>query len=382
MERGNVLVIGNSGVGKSTLINAVLGQEAAMTGWGTEGTTKELAIYESGEIPFRVIDTVGFEPSFFKGRRAVDAVRRWSRDCAKKGSEDNRINIIWFCVEGTTSKLFSKTVKSLARAVSIWRTVPVIAVITKSYSVPDRQRNVEMVQKAFATVKNINLKRIIPVVASTFVLNDSAYAPPDGIEELIDATNELMPEGLKAGEQDLAGFIVKRKKILAQSVVSAATAAGVTIGAAPVPFSDGLLLGPTEVAEINAIAGIYGINKKDGYKKFFESIVDAGAVGAAARLALSGLKAIPGINLAASALNAVVAGSVVALLGETSAYAFEQVYLGKKTLDDIDWIKKLIESKFSAQFIEKVNSAAMEIAKGKMDLPTAARTIVKVFLGK
>ena len=58
--KGNVLVIGNSGVGKSTLINAVLGEDRAVTGYGTEGTTKELAIYENRELPFRVIDSVGF----------------------------------------------------------------------------------------------------------------------------------------------------------------------------------------------------------------------------------------------------------------------------------------------------------------------------------
>ena len=46
MEKGNVLVIGNSGVGKSTLINAVLGEDVAKTGWGTNGTTDRLEIYE------------------------------------------------------------------------------------------------------------------------------------------------------------------------------------------------------------------------------------------------------------------------------------------------------------------------------------------------
>ena len=75
-DRGNVLVIGNSGVGKSTLINSVLGEDVAHTGFGTEGTTKRLEIYEADGIPFRVIDTVGFEPSWTKQLKAINSVRK------------------------------------------------------------------------------------------------------------------------------------------------------------------------------------------------------------------------------------------------------------------------------------------------------------------
>ena len=78
MDKANVLVIGNSGVGKSTLINAVLGEEVAKTGWGTRGTTAKLEIYEAANVPFRVIDSIGFEPGFAKEQRAVNAVQKWS----------------------------------------------------------------------------------------------------------------------------------------------------------------------------------------------------------------------------------------------------------------------------------------------------------------
>ena len=97
MNKGNVLVIGNSGVGKSTLINAVLGEQVAKTSWGTEGTTKELKIYEKERVPFRIIDTAGFEPSILKEMQAINAVKRWSRESTKEGKEDTAINIIWFC---------------------------------------------------------------------------------------------------------------------------------------------------------------------------------------------------------------------------------------------------------------------------------------------
>lgn len=49
--KGNVLVLGNPGVGKSTLINAVIGDTVAKTSFGTRGTTSELAVYESPTVP-------------------------------------------------------------------------------------------------------------------------------------------------------------------------------------------------------------------------------------------------------------------------------------------------------------------------------------------
>ena len=382
MERGNVLVIGNSGVGKSTLINAVLGEKKAETGWGSKGTTDKLTIYESENISFRIIDTVGFEPSFIRGNKAINVVRKWSKDSAKEGHEDNKINVIWFCVEGTSSKLFPKTLKDLLRATSIWKSVPMIVVITKSYSVPEREKNIAMVNDIFAKQKRYskNLRKIIPVVASTFVLNDSAYAAPEGITELIDSTNDIMPEGVKASEKDIGEFKLNRKRAMAHGVTGISTTAAVIVGAVPIPFPDALILTPMEVAMVNAIARIYGIKKNEESNQFFNSIIEVGTVGAAAKAVINALKAIPGINLGASALNAIIAGSIVAALGEGTIYVFEQVYLGEKSFTDIDWLKKVMESELSSQFIEKVKTI-IEKVNQDTDKDTIAQIIIDVFRG-
>lgn len=386
MERGNVLVIGNSGVGKSTLINAVLGENVAEASWGTHGTTQKLTIYESNEVPFRIIDTIGFEPSFIKEMQAINAVKKWSTNSAKKGNENSKINVIWFCVDGNSAKLFPKTILDFSRATSIWESVPIIVVITKSYSVPDRKQNIEMVSNAFANQKRYtrNLRKVIPVVASTYVLNDSAYAAPEGIIELIVATNELMPEGIKAGNEDIAIFNLKRKRALAHGVVGASTTAAVVIGAVPIPFADALLLTPIEIALVNGLSQIYGIGKNEESKLFFNSIVEVGTVGVAAKALIGALKAIPGIALGASVLNAIIAGSMVAALGEGSIYAFEQVSLGKKSLSDIVWVRKVIEEKFSPKLKETINIIVEQIAlnPNKKDIVGVITEAIKTLFSK
>jgi len=381
MEKGSVLVIGNSGVGKSTLINAVLGEDVAETNWGTEGTTKELKIYENDEVPFRVIDTVGFEPSFIKEFVAINAVRKWSKESAKKDGENKQISTIWFCVDGTSRKLFEKTVRDLSTATKMWESVPIVVVITKSYAIPERLENIEMVHNAFAKQKIVkNLKKVIPVVASTYTLNETAFAPPEGISELIDITNELMPEGIRAGRQDIDRFKLNRKRVMSHSVIGAATMGATVVGAVPVPFPDAAILTPVEIAMVNGIAKVYDIGKNEKSSQFINSIIEVGTVGMAAKAVLNSIKAIPGVNIAASALNAIVAGVFVASIGEGSKYLFEQVYLGEKTLDDIDWAKKIIEGKITNETIEKVNRVIAAL-DGKFDKESIAKAL-KVLIEK
>lgn len=383
MRKGNVLVIGNSGVGKSTLINAVLGEEKATTGWGSNGTTDHLEIYENDEIPFRIIDSVGFEPSFFKKKKAIDAVKKWSKDSVKNGNGDSKIDLIWFCVEGTSSKLFPDTIKSLSSATNIWESVPVIVVITKSYSEPERKTNIEMVQNAFAKQKRYskNLKKVIPVVAQNYVINDSAYVEPIGITELIEVTNNLLPEGKKAADDDIYHYKIKRKKAFAQGIVGTATTAGSVIGAIPISVADAPLLSGIEAGEITALARLYEIPKGEKSKQLMGTIIEAGTASAAAKGALSVLKSIPGVNLVAGVLNAVIAGCFVAAIGEASIYIFEQVYLGEKTAEDIDWVTKVIESKLSTEFIEGATSVIKKVTD-KTDQKTIGKYIMEMFKNK
>ena len=75
-------------------------------------------------------------------------------------------------------------------------------------------------------------------------------------------------------------------------------------------------------------------------------------------------------------VNAVIAGCIVAAIGEGSVYAFEKVYLGEKSLDDIDWVKKVIESKLTSQFLERAQEIIKKVAKSGNP-----KDITKIVLG-
>lgn len=355
IEKANVVVVGNSGVGKSTLINALLQTYAAETGIG-EATTSEVRVYENDELGFRIIDTIGFEPnnSIINQNKAVTALRKWSRDSIKNDDPTHQINMIWYCIDGTSRKMFRKNIDMLAHATAIWKSVPIIVVITKSYSKPEREENIRMVYHAFKNHKKLydNLKAIVPVVASTYKIDAdlNINVTPDGLGELLAETVKFLPEGMYASQIDKNYYMLQQKRVMAHSVVGASTVAGITVGLVPIPFPDGTILTPLEVGQIKGLSKLYGV-EMDKNTELLQTMINAGTAGIVAKTALNALKAIPGINIAGDVLNGIVAGVIVAALGEGSIYIFEQIYTGQKSAKDIEWVRNFLDSKVAGGMV-------------------------------
>lgn len=129
---------------------------------------------------------------------------------------------------------------------------------------------------------------------------------------------------------------------------------------------------------IYRIAAIYGIRKNDQAALLKNTIVEVGTISTAAKAAISALKAIPGLNIGASVINSVIAGGIVAALGEGSIYVFEQIYLGNRDISDVDWVKKIMESQLAGSFIEKIKGV-LENVQNNADVKDIAKQIYDLF---
>ena len=93
MSNLNVLIVGKTGVGKSTLINAVFGDKVTETGSG-KPITQEIRKIEVNKN-FSIYDTKGLEMKDFE-KTYADIENFLEEDSHKKA--DEQIHIVWFCI--------------------------------------------------------------------------------------------------------------------------------------------------------------------------------------------------------------------------------------------------------------------------------------------
>ena len=340
--RINVLLLGTSGCGKSTLINALLGEERAETGVG-EAVTKEIAVYRNDVLPFRMIDTMGYEFDFFRQNRIKKEIAGFGRDGVKRRNVEKLIHLIWYCIDGTGKRIDQSVLRYIKSVSEDWKGVPIILVFTKSYSEIEEAENVRMARSAIRKYNERNRKDpliiedFVPVVAKRYPINEEFSVAPRNLDLLTKKTIALAPKAIQAANQAVKDIDIRLKRGMAQSIVAGATTAACAVGAIPIPTPDAAVLVPVQTAMMRAVAKTYGIKENSQVNEIVNSILKAGLTTIAGRTLLEQLKLIPGLSVAGSVLNAAAAGIITFAAGEISITMFERVYSGVDENKAVDW---------------------------------------------
>ena len=123
----NILLVGKTGVGKSTLINGMFRDNLVETGVG-KPVTKYLQKITKENIPINLYDTQGLELNSQNQREVLTEITTLLKDLKHQGEKD-KIHLIYYCINSNGSRIEDS---EIALINSLKQYAPVIIVLTQS----------------------------------------------------------------------------------------------------------------------------------------------------------------------------------------------------------------------------------------------------------
>ena len=103
IKKPNILIIGGTGVGKSSLINTVFGKDIAKVGTG-QPVTKEITYYSFENVPVVLYDTKGYEIGTDEQDSFLNEVVSYALK-SNINNIDGKIHIVWYCIQASGHRI-------------------------------------------------------------------------------------------------------------------------------------------------------------------------------------------------------------------------------------------------------------------------------------
>ena len=303
--RVNILVAGQTGVGKSTLINNVFGEDFAATAAGMP-VTQYAAWYSSDKIPLRILDTKGLEAKDYDS--TVADMRAEIERCRGEADTRDQLHIAWVCISTPSSRVQPCEI-STVRLLNSYN-IPVIIVLTKDDEDPDFPQIVARVMNE----KQAQYEAVTPVRALA-----RRSTPAFGLENLVSATYRVLPQAHRAAFAAAQKVSRELNKSAADEFVMAAVTAAAAASVIPIPFADVLTLLPIQAGMLIGISSAFNLNlDKQQTLQIVTATMGSLAATLAGRWAVgSALKFIPGPgSVIGGVLNAAIAGTLTRAMGK------------------------------------------------------------------
>lgn len=308
----NLAVFGKTGVGKSTLVNAIFGSEVAETGLGRP-VTKGMVYHRHPGGLLGLYDSEGFETGT-SGNSILEGLRSLVEG-SRHLPTDQQIHAAWYLVRWSDRRFEDRQAEFVRALADLG--LPVLVVMTQ---VPTRDGVPHPEAAQFASYiesLGLPLRPSGRVILTNALADPFTQAPVFGLQDLLDATYAVVPEVAAAALTAAQMLDWERKRQAATRVITQAVAIAAGVGATPIPFSDAALLVPTQVTMIARITAVYGLpaDRSRALAAAGSVLLTGGATLAGRYLVTNLLKVIPGGAVAGSAISATVAGTLTRAIG-------------------------------------------------------------------
>lgn len=290
IQKVSILVMGGSGVGKSTLVNTVFKKEVARAGAGMP-VTSGIHLYENDYL--RLYDSEGYESGTKNQERYAALLKEFF---AEKGRDASTfIHLCWYCVSAPSAR-FTDCDCSILR--SIPKSIPTAVVLTQT----DRATREQVAALKEAIKKEYH---DLPV----FLAMDKEH-PKSEVEALDHWSRDHLPEAQRKAYLFYSNRNIDAKEDAAQTIILQHCAAAFGAGFAPVPFSDAPLLLANQAGMVARVCKVWDLSS------LVEVIKTSGALATVISTLGKGiagnlLKLIPGLG---TIVGGMIKGTVAAAL--------------------------------------------------------------------
>ena len=314
MGRTNILIVGKTGVGKSTLINSVFHDNLATTGQGKRVTDDIDEKFKDG-IPVSIFDTRGLEVKEYK--ETLKQIKEFVHNKKTSETDENKqIHAAWVCIMEDSRRVEDAEIE-LVKMLSE-EDIPVIGVITKA-----------RVDDGFqAKVKELlpQVRNVIRVRALEEKFDEGNILPQMNLDKLVELTNEVLPEGRRNAFIAAQKVSIQQKIERSQGIIAASAAAAAAACAVPIPFADSAMLVPIEIGMLAGISKVFGLKLSKGFLgTLVASMLGTSAATVAGKTIFTNImKCIPGAG-------SVIGGAVSAATSSALSTTLGELYVGSLT---------------------------------------------------
>lgn len=330
--RFNLGIVGGTGVGKSSLVNAVFGREHAKVGMGLPVTS---GVNYYHDTSLGIWDFEGFEIGSSKS--PAETLRGHLHTISQRPANE-QIAVVWYCITANANRLTVPDVEMIRELDAAG--LPVIIVLTKvdwtKNPVTGKYRAPKGVEEFRDWLEHPVDAEGNPIylparkVILTAAIGRNGKGTGHGLGELVAETLALSPDDEKDAFRIAQRLNLPWKREMARPIIATASSAAAAAAAFPIPIADATALAPIQMAMMGRIAAIYELDLKVMLSA--SALAQLGAQIAGRALARSFIKLIPGVG---SAVNATVAFALTAATGEGWLRLCEQIHTGKIDISQI-----------------------------------------------